>query len=610
MSSGILLLTGLFATGPVVAPPEIVPVQPWETNQVQNRVPIAPPVRAGMPAPICEEPPTDEEALAKLPRLPRGVPHVLRTFREDIVIVKNRIKDTIDAPRNFPLVGIAQLHRCHWECVAHYTELVVSEFPFPTESRYKRTATIYIDKDFLHAVADEPAPKRTLEFRVDVTPQGVKPAVRLTVPPLGPNTGLPANPPPEIHAMMLQTFGQMGAPVPMPMPVPTMCPPVMPAAAAWTAPALSPTLVTELPEGTWVRTVGPVRYKLEIKPRTLVITTTVNDEEDDGRVVAIDHVMTIDWYPTRSESEIIGLVKSFDVVTNDKTLSRDDASGLLNSLADIQKQLGGKPVALTWRLNNGGLVVGDVRFPELKGDGYAELSSALAALGGNYKSHTGQALPVIQATFAQPRALEPKGGTKTLIWDPAVPKEPGLQHGPTFWPDDPAAPKRVEFQKQMQQRNTNPFRNGGEFSPYPKLWVDVPLSTDVPLLIEEPALPPMPPPAPLPGEKVNPFRNGGMVTPERIHGEIMLLPLPSTGTGFLRKTDPDARMQQLLYQSEDLRQIGSEWRRFWFPDDQPGHLTPERIHGGIMMTDWFGTERLWWYGRPGRLTASADANFF
>jgi hypothetical protein len=40
-------------------------------------------------------------------------------------------------------------------------------------------------------------------------------------------------------------------------------------------------------------------------------------------------------------------------------------------------------------------------------------------------------------------------------------------------------------------------------------------------------------------------------------------------------------MQQLLYQSEDLRQIGQEWRRFWF-NDQPSHLTPERIHGGII----------------------------
>ena len=31
-------------------------------------------------------------------------------------------------------------------------------------------------------------------------------------------------------------------------------------------------------------------------------------------------------------------------------------------------------------------------------------------------------------------------------------------------------------------------------------------------------------------------------------------------------SEPTVRMQQLLYQSEDLRQIGQEWRRFWFND--------------------------------------------
>lgn len=45
-------------------------------------------------------------------------------------------------------------------------------------------------------------------------------------------------------------------------------------------------------------------------------------------------------------------------------------------------------------------------------------------------------------------------------------------------------------------------------------------------------------------------------------------------------SDPNVRMSQMLNQSEDLRQIGQEWRRIWF-NDQPSHLTPERVHGGI-----------------------------
>src|SRR5262249_35686211 len=45
-------------------------------------------------------------------------------------------------------------------------------------------------------------------------------------------------------------------------------------------------------------------------------------------------------------------------------------------------------------------------------------------------------------------------------------------------------------------------------------------------------------------------------------------------------TDPVRRMNQLLVQSEDLRQIEYEVDRIMFVD-QPSHLTPERIHGGV-----------------------------
>jgi hypothetical protein len=45
-------------------------------------------------------------------------------------------------------------------------------------------------------------------------------------------------------------------------------------------------------------------------------------------------------------------------------------------------------------------------------------------------------------------------------------------------------------------------------------------------------------------------------------------------------SDPHLRMNELLNQSEDLRQARLEWRRFWMID-QPSHMTPERIHGGF-----------------------------
>jgi hypothetical protein len=45
-------------------------------------------------------------------------------------------------------------------------------------------------------------------------------------------------------------------------------------------------------------------------------------------------------------------------------------------------------------------------------------------------------------------------------------------------------------------------------------------------------------------------------------------------------SNPNRRMNELLNQSEDLRQIEYEWERIWFVDE-PSHMTPERVHGGI-----------------------------
>jgi len=45
-------------------------------------------------------------------------------------------------------------------------------------------------------------------------------------------------------------------------------------------------------------------------------------------------------------------------------------------------------------------------------------------------------------------------------------------------------------------------------------------------------------------------------------------------------SDPNRRIRELLNNSEDLRQIEYEWERIWFTDE-PSHMTPERVHGGI-----------------------------
>lgn len=44
--------------------------------------------------------------------------------------------------------------------------------------------------------------------------------------------------------------------------------------------------------------------------------------------------------------------------------------------------------------------------------------------------------------------------------------------------------------------------------------------------------------------------------------------------------DPGRRSHELLVVSENLRTIYDEWERIWFID-QPSHLTPYRVDGGI-----------------------------
>ena len=62
---------------------------------------------------------------------------------------------------------------------------------------------------------------------------------------------------------------------------------------------------------------------------------------------------------------------------------------------------------------------------------------------------------------------------------------------------------------------------------------------------------------------------------------LAALLMPGTGCMINQySSDPLVRMEQMMIDSENLRQMHDEWRRFWM-NDQPSHLTPYRIHGGI-----------------------------
>lgn len=65
---------------------------------------------------------------------------------------------------------------------------------------------------------------------------------------------------------------------------------------------------------------------------------------------------------------------------------------------------------------------------------------------------------------------------------------------------------------------------------------------------------------------------------------IVLGMMLSTSVGCLIPAysgDPNRRVPQLIYTSENLRLLLDEWERMWFLD-QPDHSTPYRTHGGII----------------------------
>jgi hypothetical protein len=70
----------------------------------------------------------------------------------------------------------------------------------------------------------------------------------------------------------------------------------------------------------------------------------------------------------------------------------------------------------------------------------------------------------------------------------------------------------------------------------------------------------------------------------RLIATALLCVMLSSSTGCflpIYSGDPVRRTQQLIFTSEDLRNILLEWERFWFLD-MPDHMTPYRIHGGVI----------------------------
>ena len=221
--------------------------------------------------------------------------------------------------------------------------------------------------------------------------------------------------------MMLQTFGQMGAPPQVCLPTPTAY--------------FVPPMPSAVPIGTWVREIGPIRYKFDVKENHLVATITYT-EEVDGKTITGDHILTADIYPTRNVGEVVGLITGFEVTSPGAAFD----SELLKTLPAIQKALCDKPIALTFRVYDDALMVGNLRLPSITGkqDGVMEVFEAMA---GRYKvsNPPWKPTPVKQTSMVRPYT-EPERIGVDFNFNP-----------PRFSP--PPMPQPV--------KKSNPFRSGG-----------------------------------------------------------------------------------------------------------------------------------------------------
>ena len=127
-----------------------------------QRTPILPALKHGENA-TCEQPPTQQEILAALPTLARGVPYVYEQYRDEIEFTVEKLVDRVDGPRFFPLIGMAQLHHCHWKCTVYYTDVIEIANPFPFTTRTKHEDVVYIDRDHLHLCGEQNGGAETSE---------------------------------------------------------------------------------------------------------------------------------------------------------------------------------------------------------------------------------------------------------------------------------------------------------------------------------------------------------------------------------------------------------------------------------------------------------------
>ena len=136
-----------------------LPLKPLASNKrvsLNERIPIMGPLTSGGPA--IAQPLRDDEVLRAWAeaRPTRVMPLLEQVQLNNVRIVKDKIADYIDPPRDVPLIGNAQLHHAHYKCTIYFDEVKRVGLLLPrTNQNTGGIEVIYVDHNHYHMLDNE-----------------------------------------------------------------------------------------------------------------------------------------------------------------------------------------------------------------------------------------------------------------------------------------------------------------------------------------------------------------------------------------------------------------------------------------------------------------------
>ncbi len=118
-------------------------------REQSDMIPILDPVPGEFGPPPCLDPPSEAEIWDKVPKFENGSPPFYETQRNRARFVVEKIGESVDPCKIYPLAGPCELVHCHYKCTVYYDELYWSDYPIPFHHLDNRVEVIYIDKDYL-----------------------------------------------------------------------------------------------------------------------------------------------------------------------------------------------------------------------------------------------------------------------------------------------------------------------------------------------------------------------------------------------------------------------------------------------------------------------------